>query len=86
MITRCEYCRQMSDGLECRKCGAPLRLESRYSVGSQPVHVTTQAEDVGLDYGGFDYMRRNSINNMIVSIAPYKFWTQRGLVNWRSGE
>jgi hypothetical protein len=24
MITRCEYCRQMSDGLECRKCGAPL--------------------------------------------------------------
>ncbi len=24
MMTRCEYCRQLGDGLECRKCGAPL--------------------------------------------------------------
>ena len=94
--TRCEYCRQITDGVECRKCGAPLPdvggassvAFSRMMLGDFPeerARMVNNMVNVGLIPGSalLDYSRRNKINNIIQMIAPYKCWEQRSLVNWR---
>ena len=70
MVSRCEYCRQQSDGLECRKCGAPLPF-----MEPPKFMIPDDIDDIEVDWsepGGVvrmdanhDYVRRNQINNAI---------------------
>ncbi len=76
MIARCEYCRQLTDGLECRKCGAPLR--NRY-FDSPAVHVTTQRDPQMEGSALENYGKRTKIDE----ISSYPAWLSRSLVQWR---
>ncbi len=77
--TRCEYCRQLTDGLECRKCGAPLpRIRNVGLIGHN--EMGQQIEIVIPDGGTMaDYGKRTKIDKAF----PYPSWISRSLVNWR---